>query len=63
MDHLNTYVAGKCVTVQGTVVRVSNIQPLVTTMAFRCSLCHSTIIVHLPDGKYKPPAKVMWVID
>ncbi|XP_064405107.1 DNA helicase MCM8-like [Halichondria panicea] len=59
LKHLKASQYGKCVTVQGTVVRVSNIQPLVTTMAFRCSLCQSTITVHLPDGKYKQPAKCL----
>ena len=49
---------GKCVEVQGTVVRVSNIKPLVTTLCFRCALCRTTQALVLTDGKYSPPAKV-----
>jgi hypothetical protein len=52
---------GKCVTVQGTVVRVSNIKPLVTTMAFKCLLCQEMQAIALPDGKYQLPTKVMVV--
>ena len=44
--------------VQGTVVRVSNIKPLVTTMAFKCSLCQGIQAIILPDGKYTLPTKV-----
>ena len=44
--------------IQGTVVRVSNIKPLVTAMAFRCTLCHEVQTVILPDGKYTIPTKV-----
>ena len=49
---------GKCVEVQGTVVRVSNIKPMVTTLAFSCSLCRSTQALMLTDGKYSLPNKV-----
>ena len=51
-------VAGKCVTIQGTVVRVSNIKPVVTTMAFKCPICQTVQTISLPDGKYTPPNKV-----
>ena len=57
MSH-SVSVAGKCISIQGTVVRVSNIKPLVTSMAFRCSLCQDVQAVALPDGKYTLPNKV-----
>ena len=34
--------AGKFVTIHGTVVRVSNVKPLVMGMAFSCNLCGET---------------------
>ena len=49
---------GKCVEVQGTVVRVSSIKLMVTTLAFSCSLCRSTQALMLTDGKYSLPNKV-----
>ncbi len=30
---------GKCVSVSGTVLRVSSVKPLVTQLAFKCALC------------------------
>ena len=57
--HTHTLSPGKCVTIQGTVVRVSNIKPLVTTMAFKCLLCQEIQAIALPDGKYQLPTKVM----
>ena len=32
-------ILGKFVAIRGTVVRVSNVKPLVTNMAFSCNLC------------------------
>ena len=55
--HTHTH-TGKCVSIQGTVVRVGNIKPLVTKVVFKCSLCHSIQVVALPDGKYTLPTKV-----
>ncbi|XP_054834584.1 DNA helicase MCM8 [Eublepharis macularius] len=48
---------GKYVALRGTVVRVSNIKPLCTKMAFICSACGNIQSVSLPDGKYTPPTK------
>ncbi|XP_077169283.1 DNA helicase MCM8 isoform X1 [Paroedura picta] len=48
---------GKYIAVRGTVVRVSNIKPFCTKMAFRCSTCGNIQSVSLPDGKYTPPTK------
>ena len=36
---LKFYPAGKFVTIKGTVVRVGNIKPLCTVMAFKCASC------------------------
>ncbi|XP_053384109.1 DNA helicase MCM8-like [Mercenaria mercenaria] len=46
---------GKFVSVKGTVVRVSNIKPLCTVLAFECNNCSSVQTVYLPDGKYVLP--------
>jgi len=43
--------------VRGTVVRVSNIKPLVTQMAFSCGRCEAEFEVRFVDGKYKLPTK------
>ncbi|EDO27446.1 predicted protein, partial [Nematostella vectensis] len=48
---------GKFVAIRGTVVRVSNVKPMVTKMAFTCNLCGEAQSVALPDGKYKIPSK------
>jgi len=61
--YIHTHHAGKFVSIQGTVVRVGNVKPLVTKMAFKCSLCHGTQVLALPDGKYTLPTKVGWCIS
>ena len=48
---------GKCVAVNGTVVRVSNVKPLVTKLAFECAVCAETQVLTLQDGKYRVPTK------
>eukprot|EP00043_Microstomoeca_roanoka_P016271 m.165434 g.165434 ORF g.165434 m.165434 type:complete len:862 (+) comp16425_c0_seq1:2650-5235(+) len=48
---------GKFVAIKGTVVRVSNIKPLVTTMGFLCLKCGCELCLDLPDGKYRTPKK------
>nr|XP_020649324.1 DNA helicase MCM8 isoform X1 [Pogona vitticeps]XP_020649325.1 DNA helicase MCM8 isoform X1 [Pogona vitticeps]XP_020649326.1 DNA helicase MCM8 isoform X1 [Pogona vitticeps] len=48
---------GKFVALRGTVVRVSNIKPICTKMAFICSACGNTQSFPLPDGKYTLPTK------
>ena len=49
---------GKFVALRGTVVRVSNIKPICTKMAFICNACGNTQSFPLPDGKYTLPTKV-----
>ncbi|XP_071080734.1 DNA helicase MCM8-like [Haliotis cracherodii] len=48
---------GKFVCVKGTVVRVSNIKPLCTAMAFECAGCGTVQSISLPDGKFIVPTK------
>ncbi|XP_021110689.1 DNA helicase MCM8 isoform X3 [Heterocephalus glaber] len=48
---------GKYIALRGTVVRVSNIKPLCTKMAFLCAACGEVQSLSLPDGKYSLPTK------
>lgn len=48
---------GKYIALRGTVVRVSNIKPLCTKMAFLCATCGEIQNFSLPDGKYNLPTK------
>ncbi|XP_005068727.1 DNA helicase MCM8 isoform X1 [Mesocricetus auratus] len=48
---------GKYISIRGTVVRVGNIKPLCTKMAFRCAACGEIQSIPLPDGKYNLPTK------
>lgn len=50
---------GKYIALRGTVVRVSNIKPLCTKMAFLCAACGEVQSFSLPDGKYNLPTKVI----
>ncbi|XP_049635117.1 DNA helicase MCM8 [Suncus etruscus] len=51
----NSY--GKYIALKGTVVRVSNIKPLCTKMAFLCAACGEVQSFSLQDGKYNLPTK------
>lgn len=50
-------IAGKLVTVHGTVVKVSTVKPLVTQMSFDCAKCKTSITREFTDGKFSPPLK------
>ncbi|KFO96941.1 DNA helicase MCM8 [Calypte anna] len=50
---------GKYIALRGTVVRVSNIKPLCTKLAFVCGTCGDVQAVSLPDGKYTLPTKCL----
>ena len=50
---------GKCVAVNGTVVRVSNVKPLVTKLAFECAVCAEVQVLTLQDGKYRVPTRCL----
>ncbi|XP_076016578.1 DNA helicase MCM8 [Genypterus blacodes] len=54
---LRASVFGQLVSVKGTVVRVSNIRPHCTHMAFRCLGCSHTHSLPLQHGKYAVPTK------
>uniref|UniRef100_A0A8C7I0L0 DNA helicase MCM8 n=1 Tax=Oncorhynchus kisutch TaxID=8019 RepID=A0A8C7I0L0_ONCKI len=54
---LRASVFGRLVCVRGTVVRVSNIRPLCTRLAFTCSGCSHTHTLTLPHGKFTTPTK------
>lgn len=53
---------GKFVAIRGTVVRVSNIKPLCSKMAFICNMCGDTRSLALTDGKYTVPTKVKSIL-
>ncbi|KAM7408330.1 hypothetical protein PAMA_002164 [Pampus argenteus] len=54
---LRASVYGRLVCVRGTVVRVSNIRPQCTRLAFRCLACSHTLSLPLQHGKYATPTK------
>ncbi|XP_069568999.1 DNA helicase MCM8 [Brachyistius frenatus] len=54
---LRASVFGRLVCVKGTVVRVSNIRPLCTRMAFKCQTGSHTLSLPLQHGKYAAPTK------
>ncbi|XP_053568665.1 DNA helicase MCM8 [Bombina bombina] len=57
LKNLRANLYGKYVALRGTVVRVSNIKPLCTKMAFVCNTCGDVQSHPLPDGKYTLPTK------
>ncbi|XP_006822145.1 DNA helicase MCM8-like [Saccoglossus kowalevskii] len=57
LKNLKANYYGKFVSVKGTVVRVSNIKPKCTKMAFQCNTCGEIQRVILPEGKYTVPTK------
>ncbi|KAH1123282.1 hypothetical protein J1N35_006442 [Gossypium stocksii] len=46
----------KLVSVRGTVVKASNVKPLVIKMNFACEKCATEIPRSFPDGKFSPPS-------
>ncbi|KAJ8045687.1 DNA helicase MCM8 [Holothuria leucospilota] len=59
LKHLKANYYGKFVSIKGTVVRVSNIKPVCTKMAFECNMCGDIQVASLPDGKYVLPTKCL----
>ena len=57
MANIKANMIGKFIQVRGTVIRISNIQPFVTIMPFRCGSCGETIEVPIVDGKHQRPKK------
>lgn len=48
---------GRFISLRGTAVRVGTVRPLIYQMAFFCLKCQQTLIIQLPDGIYRTPAK------
>ncbi|XP_037079665.1 DNA helicase MCM8-like [Pollicipes pollicipes] len=48
---------GKLVSVKGTVVRVSNVNPYCLSMSFECNSCYDVKQHTLPDGNYHVPSR------
>ncbi|XP_067845527.1 DNA helicase MCM8 isoform X2 [Heptranchias perlo] len=59
LKNLRANCYGKYVSLRGTVVRVSNVKPFCTRMAFTCKTCGDTQSLPLPDGKYTLPTKCL----
>uniref|UniRef100_A0A673G8W6 DNA helicase MCM8 n=1 Tax=Sinocyclocheilus rhinocerous TaxID=307959 RepID=A0A673G8W6_9TELE len=59
LKSLRANLYGKFVAIRGTVVRVSNIKPLCSKLAFVCNSCGDAQSVSLPDGKYTIPTKCL----
>ncbi|XP_033753343.1 DNA helicase MCM8-like [Pecten maximus] len=57
LKNLKANYYGKFVSIKGTVVRVGNIKPLCTRLAFECNSCGTVQSVSLPDGKYILPTR------
>lgn len=57
LKNLKANYYGKFVSIKGTVVRVGNIKPLCTRLAFECNSCGTVQSVALPDGKYILPTR------
>jgi len=57
LKNLKARQVGKFVTVSGTLVKVSNVKPVCTTMAFRCIQCTKVQALLLIDCRYMTPEK------
>ncbi|KAI6652815.1 DNA helicase MCM8 [Oopsacas minuta] len=49
----------KCVSVIGVVIKITNIRPRISRMAFLCSACKGVQVLSLLDGKYRVPTKCL----
>lgn len=54
---LNSKYIDKLVSIEGTVVRIGEIKPLMTSSAFTCKKCSGITNVAFVDGLYKYPTK------
>lgn len=57
MANIKANMVGKFIQVRGTVIRISNIQPVVLMMPFICLACGETIETFMVDGKHTVPKK------
>ncbi|XP_061965165.1 probable DNA helicase MCM8 isoform X2 [Populus nigra] len=55
LKNLKAAYIDKLVSVRGSVVKVSNVRPLVVQMNFNCAKCKYSISRIFPDGKFSPP--------
>ena len=55
MRSLKSKLIGKFIAIRGTVIRVSNIKPLVLKMGFKCSKCGAINTVRFNEGIYETP--------
>ncbi|KAJ6923018.1 DNA helicase MCM8 [Populus alba x Populus x berolinensis] len=56
LKNLKAAYIDKLVSVRGSVVKVSNVRPLVVQMNFDCAKCKYSILRIFPDGKFSPPS-------
>jgi DNA helicase MCM8 len=59
IKHLKASSIGRFVQIKGTVIRVSNIKPVVTQMKFTCAKCKAKQHIFLNDGKFVTPTKCL----
>ncbi|EGG18339.1 MCM family protein [Cavenderia fasciculata] len=57
LSKLRAHLLGKFVSVRGTVIRVSNVRPLIKSMSFYCSACATTIKKYFDDGRVRIPTR------
>lgn len=55
MANIKANMIGKFIQVRGTVIRISNIQPLVRSAPYSCGKCGETIEIFAEDGNLVPP--------
>ncbi|XP_071961751.1 DNA helicase MCM8-like [Antedon mediterranea] len=59
LKHIKASYCGRFLAIKGTVVRVGNIKPICTRMAFQCNHCGDIQVLSLPDGRYTLPTKCL----
>ncbi|CAK8676777.1 unnamed protein product [Clavelina lepadiformis] len=59
LKHLKARTYGKLVAIKGTLVKVSNVKPLCTTMAFKCVACGHLQAILLIDNNYMTPTSCL----
>lgn len=57
MKNIKAETIGRFVAIRGTVVRVSNVKPVIAAMRFCCVKCNKNLDIRLPDGKYRAPER------
>ncbi|KAI8915900.1 DNA replication licensing factor MCM8 [Gorgonomyces haynaldii] len=57
LKEVKSQLVGRWVTIQGTVVRVSQVKPLISKLAFTCQKCQAEQTLVLAEGKIKMPER------